>query len=109
MCRSLCFNRKGLKLDGSAPALLYGYGAYGHSIPAGFSVSVLSLVDRGFVYAIAHIRGGMDKGYRWYKNGRAAHKTNTFSDFIAAAEMLIEKVIRPRAASWPKAGRRAAC
>jgi len=83
--------RKGLKLDGSAPALLYGYGAYGHSIPAGFSVSVLSLVDRGFVYAIAHIRGGMDKGYRWYKNGRAAHKTNTFSDFIAAAEMLIEK------------------
>lgn len=83
--------RKGLALDGSAPALLYGYGAYGHSIPAGFSVSVLSLVDRGFVYAIAHIRGGMDKGYRWYKNGRAAHKTNTFSDFIAAAEMLIEK------------------
>ncbi|AEQ50656.1 S9 family peptidase [Pelagibacterium halotolerans] len=83
--------RKGLALDGSAPALLYGYGAYGHSIPAGFSVSVLSLVDRGFVYAIAHIRGGMDKGYRWYKDGRAAHKPNTFSDFIAAAEMLIEK------------------
>jgi oligopeptidase B len=83
--------RKGLELDGSAPCLLYGYGAYGHSMPAGFSVSVLSLVDRGFVYAIAHIRGGMDKGYRWYKNGRAAHKTNTFTDFIAAAEMLIEK------------------
>ncbi|WMT87976.1 S9 family peptidase [Pelagibacterium sp. 26DY04] len=84
-------HRKGLALDGSAPCLLYGYGAYGHSMPAGFSVSVLSLVDRGFVYAIAHIRGGMDKGYRWYKNGRAAHKTNTFTDFIAAAEMLIEK------------------
>lgn len=83
--------RKGLKLDGSAPALLYGYGSYGHSIPAGFSVSNLSLVDRGFVYAIAHIRGGMDKGYRWYKHGRAEHKTNTFSDFIAAAEMLVEK------------------
>ncbi|WP_116652920.1 S9 family peptidase [Pelagibacterium sediminicola] len=83
--------RKGLKLDGSAPALLYGYGSYGHSIPAGFSVSNLSLVDRGFVYAIAHIRGGMDKGYRWYKSGRAEHKTNTFTDFIAAAEMLIEK------------------
>ncbi|WP_417580293.1 S9 family peptidase [Pelagibacterium sp.] len=83
--------RKGLKFDGSAPALLYGYGAYGHSIPAGFSVSTLSLVDRGFVHAIAHVRGGMDKGYRWYKNGRAADKTNTFSDFIAAAEMLIEK------------------
>jgi oligopeptidase B len=83
--------RKGLKLDASAPALLYGYGSYGHSIPAGFSVSNLSLVDRGFVYAIAHIRGGMDKGYRWYKSGRAEHKANTFTDFIAAAEMLIEK------------------
>lgn len=83
--------RKGLALDGSAPALLYGYGSYGHAIPAGFSVSNLSLVDRGFVYAIAHIRGGMDKGYRWYKAGRAEHKTNTFTDFIAAAEMLIDK------------------
>ncbi len=83
--------RKGLTLDGSAPALLYGYGSYGHAIPAGFSVSNLSLVDRGFVYAIAHIRGGMDKGYRWYKHGRAEHKVNTFTDFIAAAEMLIEK------------------
>ncbi len=83
--------RKGLKLDGSAPALLYGYGSYGHAIPAGFSVSNLSLVDRGFVYAIAHVRGGMDKGYRWYKNGRAEHKVNTFTDFIAAAEMLIEE------------------
>lgn len=82
--------RKGLKLDGSAPALLYGYGSYGHAIPAGFSISNLSLVDRGFVYAIAHIRGGMDKGYGWYKNGRAEHKVNTFTDFIAAAEMLIE-------------------
>ncbi|MCD7059416.1 S9 family peptidase [Pelagibacterium xiamenense] len=83
--------RKGLNLDGSAPCLLYGYGSYGHSIPAGFSVSTLSLVDRGFVYAVAHIRGGMDKGYRWYKAGRAEHKANTFTDFIAAAEMLIEK------------------
>ncbi|GGA54884.1 S9 family peptidase [Pelagibacterium lentulum] len=83
--------RKGLKLDGSAPALLYGYGSYGHSLPASFSVSNLSLVDRGFVFAIAHVRGGMDKGYRWYKNGRAEHKANTFTDFIAAAEMLIEK------------------
>jgi len=82
--------RKGTKLDGSNPALLYGYGSYGMSMPASFSVSVLSLVDRGFVYAIAHIRGGMDKGYRWYKQGRREHKTNTFTDFIAAAEMLIE-------------------
>ncbi len=81
--------RKGTKLDGSNPALLYGYGAYGMSMPASFSVSVLSLVDRGFVYAIAHIRGGMEKGYRWYRQGRRENKTNTFTDFIAAAEMLI--------------------
>lgn len=82
--------RKGLKLDGEAPALLYGYGAYGHALTAGFSVSKLSLVDRGFVHATAHIRGGMDKGYAWYKNGRREQKTNTFTDFIAAAETLIE-------------------
>lgn len=82
--------RKGLVLDGSAPALLYGYGAYGMSMPASFSVSNLSLVDRGFVYAIAHIRGGMDKGYRWYRDGRAEKKPNSFSDFIAAAETLIQ-------------------
>lgn len=81
--------KKGIKLDGSAPVLLYGYGAYGHSIPAAFSVMHLSLVDRGFVYAIAHIRGGKDKGYRWYREGRHKDKVNSFSDFIAAAEMLI--------------------
>jgi oligopeptidase B len=81
--------RKGLALNGANPTLLYGYGAYGMSMPAAFSVSVLSLVDRGFVYAIAHIRGGMEKGYRWYKNGRREHKANTFADFIATAEMLI--------------------
>ena len=81
--------RKGIKLDGSNPTLLYGYGAYGMSMPAAFSVSVLSLVDRGFVYATAHIRGGMEKGYRWYRLGRREHKPNTFTDFIAAAEMLI--------------------
>lgn len=82
--------RKGTKLDGSAPCLLYGYGAYGISMPASFSISALSLVDRGFVYATAHIRGGMDKGYRWYRLGRTEHKVNTFTDFIAAAEKLIE-------------------
>lgn len=82
--------RKGLKLDGTAPALLYGYGAYGMALPAGFSVSKLSLVDRGIVHATAHVRGGMDKGYAWYKNGRREQKTNTFTDFIAAAETLIE-------------------
>jgi oligopeptidase B len=81
--------RKGLALDGTAPALLYGYGAYGMAMPASFSVSKLSLVDRGFVYATAHVRGGMDKGYGWYKQGRREFKTNTFTDFIAAAETLI--------------------
>jgi oligopeptidase B len=81
--------RKGLDRDGAAPALLYGYGAYGISMPASFSVSALSLVDRGFVYAIAHIRGGMDKGYRWYRLGRREHKASSFTDFIVAAEALI--------------------
>jgi oligopeptidase B len=84
-------HRADLALDGTAPALLYGYGAYGMAMPAGFSISALSLVDRGFVYAIAHIRGGMDKGYRWYRQGRREHKPNTFIDFIAAAEMLVSE------------------
>lgn len=81
-------HRKGLKLDGTAPCLLYGYGAYGISIPASFSTSCLSLVDRGFVYAIAHIRGGKEKGYRWYNEGKRDEKRNTFTDFIAAGEHL---------------------
>ncbi len=81
--------RKGLVPDGTAPCLLYGYGAYGISQPAGFSISALSLVDRGFVHAIAHIRGGMEKGYGWYRRGRHTHKANTFADYFAAAEMLI--------------------
>lgn len=81
-------------LDGSAPCLLYGYGAYGMSMPANFSTSRLSLVDRGFVYAIAHIRGGTEKGWRWYTDGKLDKKTNTFTDFIAAAEHLVrEKVV----------------
>jgi oligopeptidase B len=75
-------------LDGSAPLLLYGYGAYGISIPAAFSTNVLSLVDRGFVYAIAHVRGGNDKGQRWYKDGKREKKTNTFNDFVTAGEHL---------------------
>jgi oligopeptidase B len=81
--------RKDTPLDGSAPCLLYGYGSYGHSMPASFSTARLSLTDRGFIYAIAHIRGGMEKGYRWYRTGKREHKANTFSDFIAAAEHLI--------------------
>jgi len=83
--------RKETPLDGSAPLLLYGYGAYGLSIPAGFSTNALSLVDRGFVYAIAHVRGGKDKGYRWYKDGKREKKMNSFSDFVAAGEFLAEQ------------------
>ena len=79
----------GLALDGTAPLLLYGYGAYGHALPAGFSANALSLVDRGFVYAIAHVRGGTDKGWHWYLDGKLANKANTFTDFIAAARSLI--------------------
>ncbi|URR92252.1 prolyl oligopeptidase family serine peptidase [Brucella abortus] len=82
---------KDTKLDGSAPCLLYGYGSYGITIPASFSTSRLSLVDRGFVYAIAHIRGGKDKGFAWYENGKRDKKTNTFKDFIAAAQHLVKE------------------
>ena len=80
---------KDTKLDGSAPVLLYGYGSYGITIPAAFSVTRLSLVDRGFIYAIAHIRGGRACGHNWFMDGRGAKKTNTFRDFVSAAEALI--------------------
>jgi oligopeptidase B len=83
--------RKDTPLDGSAPLLLYGYGAYGITIPASFSTTWLSLVDRGFVMAIAHVRGGKDKGYRWYTEGKHKSKRNTFTDFIAAGEYLVEQ------------------
>ncbi len=81
-------HRKDLLRDASTPCLLYGYGAYGISIPAAFSTSRLSLVDRGFVYAIAHVRGGSEKGWRWYREGKLANKPNTFADFIAVSEYL---------------------
>ncbi len=81
-------HRNGLVLDGSAPLLLYGYGAYGTPMPAAFGTNRLSLVDRGFVYAIAHIRGGTDKGWHWYTDGKLENKPNTFMDFIAAARHL---------------------
>src|SRR5215470_8672564 len=82
-------HRRDLAPDGTAPALVYGYGAYGISIPAAFSTNRLSLVDRGFVYAIAHVRGGSEKGWRWYREGKLAQKPNTFRDFIAATEFLV--------------------
>lgn len=81
--------RKDTPLDGTAPCLLYGYGSYGIAIPASFNTNCLSLVDRGFVYAIAHIRGGKDKGYGWYEDGKRDRKQNTFTDFIAAARHLV--------------------
>lgn len=84
-------HRADFKPDGTAPLLLYGYGAYGMSMSAGFSISTLSLVDRGMVYAIAHIRGGMEKGYNWYTSGKKHNKKNTFNDFIAAGEMLVDE------------------
>jgi oligopeptidase B len=81
--------RRGLKLDGAAPLLLYGYGSYGMAMPASFNANRLSLVDRGFVYAIAHIRGGADKGWGWYLDGKREKKTNSFDDFSASARALI--------------------
>ena len=83
-------HRRDFARDGNAPLLLYGYGAYGHAMPASFATNRLSLVDRGFVYAIAHIRGGTDKGWRWYLDGKREKKTNTFDDFAAAGRALID-------------------
>jgi oligopeptidase B len=80
---------KDLKRDGTAPLLLYGYGSYGMAMPASFSSNRLSLVNRGFVYAIAHIRGGADKGWNWYLDGKREKKTNSFADFAASAQALI--------------------
>jgi oligopeptidase B len=77
-------------IDSTAPLLLYGYGAYGGIIPAGFGTNRLSLVDRGFVYAIAHVRGGKDKGHAWYRGGKLFAKKNSFLDFLSAAEALAD-------------------
>ncbi|WP_312145526.1 S9 family peptidase [Brevundimonas sp.] len=83
--------RKDTPVDGSAPLLLYGYGSYGIPMAASFSTNRLSLVDRGFIYAIAHIRGGSDKGWGWFLDARRMTKKNTFTDFIACAEHLIDR------------------
>jgi oligopeptidase B len=81
--------KRGLKRDGGNPLLLYGYGAYGHSTDPAFSSNRLSLLDRGFVFAIAHVRGGKEMGRAWYEQGKLLNKKNTFDDFIACAEHLI--------------------
>ena len=81
--------KKGTKLDGSAPMLLYAYGSYGASMTPSFSTARLSLVDRGMIYAIAHIRGGSELGERWRQDGRMFKKMNTFHDFIDSAKWLV--------------------
>lgn len=83
--------KNGMKRDGSNPCLLYGYGSYGISIPAGFNYTRLPLLDRGFVYVIAHIRGGGELGEPWRDAGRMMQKQNTFTDFITCAEFLIRE------------------
>ena len=83
--------KKGLKKDGTNPALIYSYGSYGSSSDVSFSASLYSLIDRGFVYALAQIRGGSDLGEQWYEDGKLLHKKNTFTDFIACSEMLVNE------------------
>jgi oligopeptidase B len=82
--------QKDIKLDGTAPLLQYSYGSYGYSTDATFGSSRLSLLDRGFVYAIAHIRGGQEMGREWYENGKMFKKMNTFNDFIDCSDFLIK-------------------
>ena len=81
--------RKDTPMDGSAPLYLYGYGAYGSAMSPAFSTTRLSLLDRGFVYAIAHVRGGDELGYSWYEAGKLDQRTNTFNDFVDVARFLI--------------------
>ena len=83
--------RKGLHKDGSRPLLLYGYGSYGATMDASFDSARLSLLDRGFAYAIAHIRGGQELGRAWYEDGKLLKKKNTFTDFIACADYLVRE------------------
>ncbi len=91
-------------LDGTAPLLLYGYGSYGLSMDAHFRVSLPSLLDRGFVYAIAHVRGGQEMGRAWYEAGKLAHKMNTFTDFIDAAEALVADGVADPARVYAQGG-----
>jgi oligopeptidase B len=101
--------KKGTPLDGTAPLWQYAYGSYGASMDPTFSSAKLSLLDRGFVYAIAHIRGGQERGRRWYEDGRQLAKMNTFTDFIDVTEHLVAKgTPRPTGCS-PPAAAPAAC
>jgi oligopeptidase B len=84
-------HRKGVEADGTAPAVIYGYGSYESSTDPYFSVARLSLLDRGFVFAVAHIRGGGEMGRRWYEEGKLLAKRNTFTDFVACARQLVRE------------------
>jgi oligopeptidase B len=90
---TLAWRRDKVRPDGSAPLLVHGYGAYGYSLDPGFSTARVSLLDRGFVYALAHVRGGADLGEAWFEDGRKLNKKNSFSDFVDATDAL-------RAAGW---------
>jgi oligopeptidase B len=83
--------RKGFRKDGTAALLQYGYGSYGNSIDPTFGSNEISLVDRGVVYAIAHIRGGQEMGRAWYDDGKLLHKMNTFTDFIDVTDFLVKQ------------------
>ena len=93
-------HRKGVALDGKAPLLLYGYGSYGASGAPTFSSNRLSLLDRGVIFAIAHIRGGGEMGEEWREQGRMMKKMNTFTDFIDCAEYLVKNALHRRRTGW---------
>lgn len=101
---SLVYKKELFHRDGNNPLLQYGYGSYGHSIDAIFSSGRLSLLDRGFVFAIAHIRGGQELGRSWYEDGKLLKKKNTFTDFIACSEHLIEQKYCSREALYAMGG-----
>ena len=95
---------KGTKLDGSAPALIYSYGSYGYSTDPWFRGSIISLMDRGFVYVIAHIRGGQEMGRNWYEDGRLMNKKNSFTDFVDVTKALQQKPIIDPARTYAMGG-----
>jgi oligopeptidase B len=88
----------------AAPTLIYGYGAYGISLDAEFSAAIFNLVDRGFVYALAHVRGGQEMGRSWYDAGRLLNKNNSFDDFVAASEYLVERGIADQKRLYAQGG-----
>ena len=95
---------KGTELNGSAPALIYAYGSYGYSMDPQFRGSIISLLDRGFVYVIAHIRGGQEMGRKWYEDGRMMNKKNTFTDFVDVTKALQQKPIIDPARTYAMGG-----